>query len=578
MSSAVPLTGALARRNLTRRSVLALLGASAITPLLAACGGSDESPTENGSSGAQGTQPAGSDTTPASSDSTATTDSGSSGEPQPGGTLRLAIIEDPDSLDPHGTIMLTASSIMQYIYDRLVYIGEDRMPHPWVAESWEISEDGTQVTFTIREGIKFHDGTDLDAEAVKFTFDRFLDPATAAPAVSQLGTMESVEVVDGNKVRMNFSAPYAPLFTNLSGSYAGIISPTAVRERGDTFGHNPVGSGPFMLKEWRAGQGITLARNPDYKQYRDDHKNKGPAYLDEVEYRIIPEAATRLAALERGELDVSSIDVQQVDRIKADPNYQVITWEEATNMDFIEFTNKWPFTELAVRQAINYCIDRESIAASAWNGQATPNPLPIPVGVAGWDETLAEEYGYHYDLDKARQVLADAGFTPGPDGVLEKDGQRLEFTLMVYSGNEMLKTAAEIIQATVRQVGIQMDIQIMDFAAMIPILEAGESDCDLMRWTFADPVILSLLFKSPGWTNQVSDPELDALLEVADTTLDPDARIEAVHAAIKYILENAIIAPIVTDWILSATRSNVKDYVWDALGNAKLTDVWIEQA
>lgn len=473
--------------------------------------------------------------------------------------------------------MATASSIMTYIYDRLVFIGEDRLPHPWLAEKWEIGNDGLQIDFTIRSGVTFHDGTELNAAAVKFSFDRFLDPATQAPGRSQLGTLESTELIDDNTVRMIFSAPFAPFFTNISSAYGGIVSPAGVEKHGDAFGHNPVGSGPFMLKEWPAGQGMTLERNPNYKQFRDDHKNPGPAYLDQIQYRIISEAATRLAALERGELDVAGIDVQQIDRIKADPKYQVIIWEDATNMDFIEFANKPPFTDVAVRRAIAHCIDRDSIVASAFNGQATANLLPIPVGVAGWDRALGEQYGYHYDIEKAKQILTEAGYAPGPDGIMAKDGAPLSFTLLVYSGNEMLNTTAQIIQAAVKEAGMNMEIQVMDFAAMLPLLAAGDFDCDLMRWTWSDPVILSLLFKTPGWQNQVSDPALDELLEKADSTLDPNERLAAVHEALKYIMEQAIIAPICTDWILSATRAEVKDYVWDALGTAKMADVWIDE-
>src|SRR6185503_19104261 len=128
-----------------------------------------------------------------------------------------------------------------------------RLPHPWLSEKWEISPDGKQITFTIRKGIKFHDGTDMDGAAVKFAFDRILDPATASPAKAQMGTLQTVDLVDPVTVRFNFSAPYAPFFTNISLGYGGIVSPTAVKKFGDSYGHNPVGTGPFKLKEWVAG-------------------------------------------------------------------------------------------------------------------------------------------------------------------------------------------------------------------------------------------------------------------------------------------------------------------------------------
>ena len=165
------------------------------------------------------------------------------GEPVSGGTFRMAISEEPDQLDPARTIELLASDIMQGIYDALVYIGDDGLPHPWVAESWTIAPDGKVITFKIRQGIKFHDGTTLDAAAVKASYDRILDPAMAAPYKSFLGTLTTVDAPDATTAVFNFSEPYAPFFTN--GGTIGIVSPAGVAQFGDDFGHNPAGAGPF---------------------------------------------------------------------------------------------------------------------------------------------------------------------------------------------------------------------------------------------------------------------------------------------------------------------------------------------
>jgi peptide/nickel transport system substrate-binding protein len=493
--------------------------------------------------------------------------------PKVGGTLHQALINEPDALDPHKTIQLIADSVNTHIYDRLVYIGRDRQPHPWVAEHWDISPDGTQITFTIRKGIKFHDGTDLDGAAVKANFDRILDPATASPAKAQMGTLTSVDLVDPSTVRFNFSEPYAPFFTNISLGYGGIVSPTAVQKYGDSFGHNPVGSGPFRMKQWDAGQQILLERNPDYKNYRDDESNKGPAYVDTLEYKFIPEAPTRLAALQSGELDISDVDVQQAPTIQGDPKFQLIVWKDALDMNFIEYANKAPFTDMAVRQAIASSIDRDSIVKTAWNSYATANLNPIPAGVAGWDQSIGQQYGYAFDLTKAKKYLTDGGYAPGADGVMAKDGMPLAFTMLVYSGNEPGKTAAEIIQSALNSIGMKVDIQIIEFGSELPQLRDGKFDVDWMRWTWPDPVIESLLFKSPGWTNQMNDPEVDKLTAVADKELDPAKRLAAVKDIQTYLLQKAYIAPIATDWILAAANTRVKGYEWDAIGYPMLVDV-----
>ena len=580
--------------SIRRRHLLALAAGVAGGAILSACGGGPAATTTPAASLAPSTPLANTPVTAggtplttfataapatpqaASPAAGATPSAGAAAQtPVKGGTLRLAATTEPDALDPGKTIQAAADGYNDSLYDRLVFIGRDRLPHPWLAEKWDIAADGKQITFAIRKGIKFHDGTDLNGEAVKFTFDRILDPATASPAKAQMGTLQSVELVDPSTVRFNFSAPYAPFFTNISLGYGGIVSPTAVKKFGDTYGRNPVGSGPFKLKEWVAGQRIVLERYPEYQNFRTDGSNTGAAYLDAVETRFIQDPATQLAALQSGELDVIAVDVQQVDKIRNDPKYQIVIWKDATNMNFIEFVNREPFNDTAFRQAVAYALDREALVKSAWNGYATPNLTSMPVGVAGWDATLAQQIGYPYNLDKAKKVLADGGYTPGPNGVLQKNGKPLAFTMLVYSGSPPAKTASEIIQATLQSIGMKMEIQIMEFGAMQKLLNDGKFDINYMRWTWPDPVIESLLFKSPGWTKQLSDPNLDTLLTTADTTLDPEKRLAANREVQKYIMQKAYIAPIATDWIIRAARANIKGFEWDAIGYARNVNIWL---
>lgn len=194
----------------------------------------------------------------------------------------VANIEDPDSLDPHKTIMATASSIQGWIYDTLFYIGEDGLPHGLLAESWTVSDDSKVITVQLGEGRMFHDGTPVNAAAVEHTFKRMLDPGTAAPAKDQVGPLEDVRATDEYTVEFIFSEPYAPFYFAASGSYLGIISPTSAEEQGEDFGRSPVGSGPFMFDEWKAGQEIRLVRNPDYVNVREDRLNQGAPYNEYV--------------------------------------------------------------------------------------------------------------------------------------------------------------------------------------------------------------------------------------------------------------------------------------------------------
>ena len=201
-------------------------------------------------------------------------------QPVQGGTLRMVLGEEPDQLDPARTISLTASQVNNFICDHLVYIDAEGLPQPWVAESWEISPDNLTITLKVRQGIKFHDGTALDAPAVKFGYDRIMDPAMASPYLNFLGPIKAVEAPDATTLVFTYNEPYAPFFNNAT--TIPIVSPAAVEQFGDDYGHNPVCSGPFKFKEWETGSRIVLERNPDYVNYRQDDANKGPAYVDEI--------------------------------------------------------------------------------------------------------------------------------------------------------------------------------------------------------------------------------------------------------------------------------------------------------
>lgn len=498
------------------------------------------------------------------------------GEPVVGGMLRLTLGEEPDQLDPARTISLTSSQVMGIVYESLVYIDAEGLPQPWLAESWEISEDGTVITFKIRQGVKFHDGTDLDANAVKFTYDRILDPEMAAPYKSFVETLESVEAPDAATAVFTFSEPYAPFFTN--STIIGIISPAAVEQFGDDFGHNPVGTGPFKFKEWQPGTKIVFERYADYVNYRGDDTNKGPAYVDGIEYYIIGEAATRTAAFENQEIDIIGVEFEDVERFSQTPGLQIVSLETANNFNFLEYSNRAPFDNVNLRKAISSAINTESIIELAYLGNATANQCPVPVGNAAYDADLCAEHGYSYDLDQARAYLAEAGFTDSDgNGFVEADGEELVITIWSYTGFPERQKAMEIMQADLNAIGLRTELQSVDFGALQPMMESGETGIDYMRWTLVDQSILSSLFMSPGWTGQTNDPELDEMLNVANTTVDPAARLEASHAVMEYVLDNALVSPILTDWIIVATHDYVKNYHWDALNVERLNDVWLER-
>jgi peptide/nickel transport system substrate-binding protein len=496
-----------------------------------------------------------------------------------GGTLRLVLGEDPDSLDPHATISLTSSTVQSYIYDRLVYINLQGLPAGRLASSWAISPDQKVVTFRLRRGLKFHDGTPVNAQAVEFTFKRLLDPATAAPARAQFKEVKEVKALDDSTVRFTLEKPFAPFFTNLTLSYAGIVSPAAVQRYGKDFGRHPVGSGPFKFDSWIPGSSIILARNADYQQFRDDVSNKGPVYVAGIIFKIVPNVGTRIAAFEAGELDMIPLARESATRYIDDKRFQVVTVKNSQSLVFIEFNYKRaPFDNPKFRAALGWAVDKKAVVEGAWGGFATINLNPIPVGVSGWDEKIGKQYGVGYDTRKAATMLDELGWRVNPaTRVRERDGRPAKFTCWTYSGFETVKRGCEIIQANLKDVGLDIDVKLTDFGTLSAEMPKAQFDFDLMRWTWPEPNILSLLFKTPGWRELYADSQLDALLERADTTMSPAQRLDVVKQAQIMLLQKATIIPILSDWYLTAAAAQVKGIHLDFYGGILFEDVWLSK-
>ncbi len=368
--------------------------------------------------------------------------------PTQGGTVTIGRAGDADTLDPHQTLASISWQTFQQIYEPLISFDLDKQYEGVLAESWEATPDGLEYTFKLRSGVKFHDGTDLDANAVKFTFDRILNPDTKAPNIAFISTdelgLESTEVVDPMTVKMKMKAPFAPFLSNISLATFGIISPAAVDKFGADFGQNPVGTGPFKFKEWVTGESITLERNPDFQNFHSYDTNKAAAFIDEVVYRNLPEEETQLAAFDAGEINLlPTVPPHQVAEYQDNPDVQLIT-AQGTDVSFLEFGMspptdtegaifKAPWDDIKVRQAAAYAVNAEEIIERVLENQAIRNFGPLPTGNVGYDPNV-EQIGFHFDADKAKQLLDEAGWAEGDNDKRAKDGKTLDVLFWTWSG------------------------------------------------------------------------------------------------------------------------------------------------
>ena len=492
--------------------------------------------------------------------------------PKMGGTLRVGFNAEPDNLDPAKTAT-TGGFYIDYIYARLVHIGTDKLPHGWLAESWQTSDDGKKTTFKLRSGLTFHDGTPVDATAVKFSFDRILDPKTASPVKGQFGALQTVEVIDPLTVAFNFAQPFPSFINNVTLYSAGIVSPTAVAKYGDNFGRNPVGAGPFVFKRWDPGKEVMLARYADYRNTRQDATNTGPAYLDELDFKIIPQLETQIAALQTGAIDlIGTLSPQDMRRVGQIPNVVMQPVKDTILVSLLEFANKAPFNaDPTLRQAVAYAIDKQFILDKALDGYGVLNPNPLGVSVAGWDESAK---GYGYDTDKARSLLATAGWKAGQNGVLEKDGKPAHYTLLTPNAN-FTTTSATIIAANLKEVGIEVTIKTVDPPSFLATAKAGNYDMLLTSTGWYDASFFALHFKTPGWNGQFNDPMLDARIAQLDATLDPTQRLEQTKDIQQYINNHATVIPLGSRWTGVAFASKVQGLQTDKLGMPLYNEVWI---
>lgn len=503
------------------------------------------------------------------------------GEGASGGRLVRAMTSEPGSLDPQGPPSSGLSLVLPYLYDTLVVRDTDSNLHPLLAESWETSAEGLSVTMTLKEGVTFHDGSPLDAEAVKLTFDRFKEVGTSSPIYIGITEIQSVDVVDTRTVRFNFAAPSPTFWSTLTMPYAAIISPASIEAAEEDEGAHLIGSGPFKLRSWEQGQSLSLEPNPDYAWGPPIVENQGPPHLDTFEFRIIPDATTQLTALEAGEVDVLFINQPaHRDQLAAEEDIRL---EEAVlnSLIYLGFNCETsPLDEVAVRQALAHAIDKTQIVDLALGGMGRAAFAPLPPTIQGFDvELKAHELGHN--TARSAELLAEAGFSQGDDDTWQRDGEALEVELLTSTRAPNADIAA-LLQSQLKVIGVPLSIQQLDGRAVMQATGEGAYDLLLWRYDWNDPDALRIFLSSAriGSTNRVyyANPEFDALVEQAAHELDEEARMSLYLEAQKIILHDAPWQPLYNPVDVIAMRERVQDAQVGYMGRLLLNDTTIATA
>lgn len=502
--------------------------------------------------------------------------------PRPGGRVVVALNAGWDQLDPAATAFTFSREIMGQIYDPLLIkdpkTGEVK---PALASQWTVSPDGRTILLKLRQGVKFHDGTPLTAEAVAFSINRIKDPALRSPmAATLLGPVERVETPDPFTVEITMRSPFAPFIDSLTEISLAPVSPAAVQKYGRDFGQNPVGTGAFKVKEIVPNQRVVLTRNPDYRWAPKIFQHPGPAYLDELVYTVVPEDATRVAQIVRGEVQVLyNAPVRDTIRLTRNPNFRAYYKDQAGFPRVVILnTSRWPFDDVRARIAVAHAINKEELLKTVYESVGAVANTPLSPVTWGYNKAL-EQQAYPFNPDRARQLLAEAGWRPGPDGILVKDGRPFRVRLGTTTVPQQLLDA-QVKQAELKAVGIDAQIVAVEQAPFLAGIRRGEYEISGMLFVSADPDVLYTVAHSSqigvGWnTAQYNNPELDRLLEEGRSTMDTRRRMEIYTRAQEHLLRNAPYIPhyVITRTFLAA--SNVHGYMLDVRAFELFHDAWV---
>jgi peptide/nickel transport system substrate-binding protein len=579
----------LGRRDVLRRAIGFGLGAPMVAGLLAACGDDDDDDDdadadETSESGA-GTEEPAEDTQAPEDDATPTTGEDAAGEPQQGGTLTIGVDQEPPTMDPHASPSAITFTISSSACEGLLYLTAEREILPWLAESWEISEDGTSYTFVLRQDVTFQDGTPFNAEAVKWNFDRIVDPDfTAGASLGNMAGYQGTEVVDEFTAVVTFEEAFAPFLTYAAGPFLPMISPTATEEQGDAVNQTPVTTGPYIISEYVARDHVTLTRWADYNRQAPWSDHEGPGYLDEVIWKFIPEAGTRVTTVESGETQmITVIPAQDLARLEENDDFTVakFPWGGVPRSLLLN-THLAPTDDINVRQAINHAINKDVLVDTLIQGSGFKATGVLTKSMLEDPSLLEDQYQYPFDLDRAKQLLDEAGWAGDDGDIRSKDGQPLEFEFNTIDYGAGPDESSQFVQGQLREVGIDVKIKAQ---ARPPFYEDNYNCATAMTSIFlrsGEWDALYALFHSSNiggnfnWSC-LDDPEIDEMLEQGRAELDEERRRQLYVDLQKKLLELAVAVPLHDDYSVWVMQSQVTGLIFSGYTYPIVADMWLTE-
>lgn len=497
------------------------------------------------------------------------------GGPTVGGILRAGMNADLVGLDPHISTAMSSHMVLHHICDSLLAIDKTVDPKPNLAESWEILDGGMRYRFHLKKGVTFHNGTEMTAQDVKYSLDRAADPDIAPVAASHMRDVDSIGIIDDYTIEVKMKQVFPPFLNVLANELMGpYIIPKGEGERQGGKITEPIGTGPYEFVEFKPDQYAKIKRYEDYKPINEGEASgffgKKVAYLDEIHFVPITESSVRIDALIAGDVNycaaVPGIDVP---RLKENPNI-VVNRSPGFGFATLNFNcSKPPFNNKKLRQAIAYAINKDEMIQVAADGFAVKGTDPIPPGHRWRTSTLDKTA--EFNLEKAGQLLTESGYA----------GETL--VMKATKAYRFMDKMAEMAQIQLKKIGINLEVQYLDWGTMLPDFIQGNYDSMSFGYTAKqDPnTHCSENFWSKGLNlEKYGYPELDALVEKGMTTVDVEER-KKIYDEIHMITlgpdgDFPLIVVMHGD-VLDATNTKVKGYSQWPMGFPLFYNVWIEE-
>ena len=461
-----------------------------------------------------------------------------------GNTLRYWIKQDPPSLDPAQGRDTTSAVIQMHIYDGLVDLEPITVePVPAVAESWEISGDGRVYTFHLRKGVKFHNGREVTAEDFRYAFERVLDPKTKSVRTwvleqikgadeklsGEADTVEGINVIDDYTLELTLKEPLSFFLSLMAMEAASVIPKEEVEKWGEDFGLHPTGCGPFKFKSWDRDSRLVIEAFKDYY-------GEGP-YVDKIKFLIHRETSGALELYKNDEIDIlTDLPPRRVESTKAQYPDDILMWD-ILGTYYLSFNlEKPPFkNNRLLRQAFNHAIDKNAICEKLLEGVPYPANGILPKGLAGHNPELK---GYEYDPERAKKLLAEAGYP---------NGTGLGTIWLWYNTHEMHRNLCVLVQDNLREIGVDVKLKNLDWGPYLDATKDGKAKFFRAGWladyTDPDNFLYVLLHSSnigQGNYSRYNNPEFDALIEKARRLQDIDERVPLYQEAERMAVEDAV--------------------------------------